>query len=509
MEERIVPIDLSEWNPTDDEKFFEWVVTPDCFYVRAKYEELLGLVEGTSLPCFDIKRLHFKKVMEDVVKHMNYFLNFYDVEHNLFTSIMSVKFIIDQKHNIKPSAIMSLTINRVITDDFLDKVQKMTDDLYSIDIDNSSGTSYANTPKITNEQAKQLVMLSFCYRMVYPLLVHYVNNNSHFKNLKDYIPFFDKLFMKIVHKVEKRGVSFYYSLCRFIAYRCDRQYNANRGTWAQKKQLYGSVLELYIEEIIHEVILVKSLHKLNYNRSVVSFIDGVLFKYALNFRRENFKAKPYEVDSTETQSDGDDYLSHVEALEMAVYQIDESNAIINEVNNSIVLKRIHEKFPIRISDEEYKFYYENCKINAVTQYLLDKFYSKYFDSADSIYAVPLDETIRLMIIAKKWFQMKGLSVIPQLFTATIQGKYKDNAIKNSKFVEMITSSDIWKDVLVPRYRYIEELEGNYDSVLKKFSIIVNSTFITVDFEPEANGLCCSDIDVATIADEVLFFMSIT
>ena len=503
-----IKIDLFEWQPTPEEEFFEWISTPDYAYVHAKYEELFQLDNDTAFSVFDIKRDHYKKVMADVVKHINYFLNFYDTEHKLFTAIMSIKFIIDQNNKLKVSTIKRLILERIITDEFLDKITEMANDLYVINIDNSSGTSYANTPKITNDQAKQLVILSFCYRMIIPLCMHFVHHNVNFVGKKDYIPFLDKLYMTILKKVEKRGIPFFYSVCRFIMYRCERQYNANRGTWMQKKQLYGIVVELYEEELIHEVVLVKSLHKLNYNLSVVSFIDGVLFRHALNFRRENFKSKPYELDVTETQSDGDDYLSHAEALEMAVYQIDESNAIINEVNIKMVMQLIRNKFPFHIRQKEYDFYYGNVKPNEISQMLLHDFFSKYFDCADSIYLISLDETITLMLLAKKYLQLKGLSVIPQLYTALIQGKYKDNPIKNTKFIEKITSSDVWKSIIVPKYRYIKELEGNYDSLLRKYSIIVNATFTVVDFDPEIDGMSCSNIDVDLLVDEVSFFLSI-
>lgn len=501
-------VELVDWEPTPEEEFFEWIQTPDYSYTHAKYEELYGLEEDTPFSVFDVKWLHYRKAMPDIIKHINYFLNFYDTEHKLFTAIMSIKYIIDQNVNLKKSTMSRLVMERIVTDDFLDKITKMADDLYVINIDNASGTNYANTPKITNEQAKQLVILSFCYRMVIPVCIHYVHHNSNFVEKKEYIPFLDKLYMKILKKVEDRGIPFFYSMCRFIIYRCDRQYNANRGTWMQKKQLYGVVVELYAHELIHEVILVKTLHKLNYNLSVVSFIDGVLFRHALNFRRENFKSKPYELDVAETQSDGDDYLSHAEALEMAVYQVDESNAIINEVNNELVLKKIQKKFPFHITKEEYDFYYKNVKPNEISQMLLHDFYSKFFDSADSIYLVPLEDTIVLMLLAKKYFQLKGLTILPQLYTAQIQGKYKDSPIKNTKFIEKITSSDVWNNILIPKYRYIEELEGNYDTILRKYSAIVNSTFTVVDFDPEINGLSCNDIDVDIIVDEVSFFLSI-
>ena len=73
-------------------------------------------------------------------------------------------------------------------------------------------------------------------------------------------------------------------------------------------------MELYLNSLIHEVILVKSLHKLAYNRSIVSFIDGIITHSYTHYRYENFKYKPVEIEVED--SDSDDYMSHAETLEM-------------------------------------------------------------------------------------------------------------------------------------------------------------------------------------------------
>ena len=95
--------------------------------------------------------------------------------------------------------------------------------------------------------------------------------------------------MKLIKKFEKDDVNVFHDICKFVKYRVDRFWNQDIGICIKKKQLYGITRETYLEEVIHEVILVKSIHKLDYNRSVVSFIDGVIFSYHYNFKIENFK----------------------------------------------------------------------------------------------------------------------------------------------------------------------------------------------------------------------------
>ncbi len=495
---------LNDWECEKENEYFVY----ENQVVRAKYEELLGLDEGTILSTFLIIKLHYKNRMEDIVKHINYFLNFYDPDKELFLSILSLKYIIDQNNSITQKAFTKLIMDRVITDSLVEKVKKMADDLYTISIDTDSEGKFKSTPKINNNQARQIVALSFCFRLILPLCLHYSNTNISFVAMRDYIACFDRIYVKIIEKFEENDVKVYNALCRFIKYQVDRTYNADRVIWNQKKQLYGHTKDLYLETVIHEVIIVKSIHKLNYDRSCVAFIHGVVFGYNKNYRSDNYKVKPYEIDGDESSSDSDDYFSHAESLEMSVYRIDESNAMINGVNNKNVLADIDKKFNIEIPRDEFLFYRGNCRLNAITQFLLHSFYSRYFDNAYSIYSINKNDTFKLLIYMKKFLQLKGMVILPQICTARVKGKFKENSIKNSKFIEKFASSSVYDNIISTKFRYVKELNSKEDPIVKKLSTIINSTFIFVDYESEIDGMEYKDVNTDIIIDEFLLFLSI-
>jgi len=496
--------ELVTWEPTEDQLFY---VYKDGV-VRAKYEELLGLEEGSRLSIFFINKNHYKERMDDVCKHINYFLSYYDDNHELFTSTLSVKFIIDQNPNLQMKAFKKLVISRIVTPTFVNKIRAMTDRLYQININTDEDGKYKNTPKLTNEHAKQIVAISFAIRCILPLCVHYSDTNNNFPNKKDYIDCFDKIFMALIKEFEKDGIPVFNALCRFVKFRVDRSYNADLLIWQKKKQLYGIVKSTYLEEVIHEVILVKSLHKLEYNKSVVSFIDGVIFKYHTNFKIENFKFKPQEIDQSDTSGDDDNHISPAEVIEMTVYRIDESNQLINEANIKKVIKKIEENFNIKISDDEFQFYLKNVKRSAVTQLFLHCFYSKFFHDSYAIYNLNDIAAIKLLIYMKKYLQLRGMVILPQLCTAKVKGKFKENSIKNSKFIEKFQSSSVYKNIVQPKFRYIQELNQKEDPLIKKLSAFVNSSFEFVDFDPNINGYVYDDVNIDLLIDELLLFFSI-
>ena len=187
-------------------------------------------------------------------------------------------------------------------------------------------------------------------------------------------------------------------------------------------------------------------------------------------------------------NDSDDYLSHGEAIEMSLYHIDESNTMINDVNIDYVFnKLIFTKFAgVPIAPDEFNFYKKHVKINKVTHALLHTYYSKYFGDSSAIQQLTLEQTIYLLVVLKKFLQMKGMVYLPQICTATIKGKFKENPIKNCKFVEKFTTTNAYPDVK-EKYKYVFEAYPKDDPLTKLISTMINSTFIWVDpdIEPES------------------------
>ena len=496
--------ELSEWEPKDEEIYFQF----ENDYVKARYDHFLGLNNDNKLGIFVIKKNHYKDRMNDICAVNNYFLSYFDEKKELLHSVLSIKYIIDQKPLMSIDAFQKMIMKRVVTDSFIENINRMTDYLYTINIYSDAEGRYRSTPKITNIQAKMIVAVSFAIRCILPLCIHYSDTNTNFVNKKDYINCFDKIIMKLIKRFETEDVKIFNAICKFVKYRVDRSWNADIGICLKKKQLYGITKETYLEEVIHEVILVKSLYKLDYNRSVVSFIDGVIFLYHYNFKIENFKFKPIEIDENEASDDDSERLSHAEAIEMSVYRIDESNAMINEVNTIKVLKNIRKKFNIPISENEIQFYKENVKISSVTKLFLESFYSKFFHDSNAVLNVNRNTTIELLIYMKKYLQLRGMILIPQLCTAKVRGKYKENAIKNSKFIEKVQTSDVWNNIIKKKFTYVSELNQKEDYLMKKISSFINSTFEFVDFEGPDNGLIYEDIDQDLIIKEFSLFLSI-
>lgn len=492
---------LEGWSPTSEEDIF---VEFKDEYIQANFA---GLHEDNKLGFYIIKKGHFKDRMKDVCNTINYFLIYFDEEKELFDNMLKIKFLIDQKPKMSIKAFQKIILERMVTDTFIMNIKKMTDYLYRINIDSDTEGKYKNTPKISNAQAKLIVAISFAIRCILPTCIHFSDTNMNFPHKKDYIACFDKIIVKVIKKFEKNDIKVFAAIEKFVEYRVVRSWKADIGVTIKKKQLYGMTVETYLEEVIHEIILVKSLYKLDYNRSVVSFIDGVIFRYHGKFIIENFKTKPIEVDPQENTND-DEKLSHAEAIEMAAYRVDESIPLISDANTAEVLKKIRKTLSTGTTQEELKFYEENMVINDITKLLLESFYTRIFHDPNAALSLDRPVIIELIVYMKHYLQYKGMKLLPQICTSKIRGKYRENPIKNAKFREKLHTTNVWTEVIESKFKYLAE-SGEKDNPLEVwFSALVDSQFEFVDYNGPDNGLVYDDIDQDLIIYEFSNFLSI-
>ena len=316
--------------------------------------------------------------------------------------------------------------------------------------------------------------------------------------------------MQIIKKFEDHFHDKVYApICKFVAYRIDRKYPSDLLMWMKKKQAHGTSFAEYVNELIFEVIIVKSIYKISFDQSIVSYFDGIINKNYIQFKSENYKCKPIEISAEDFNNDSDDYLSHGEAIEMALYHIDESNTIINNVNIDYVFNNlIFTKFAgVPVMPDEITFYRKNVKINKVTHALLHTYYSKFFGDSSAIQQLSLDQTIYLLVVLKKYLQMKGMVYLPQICTATLRGKFKENPIKNCKFVEKFTTSNSYQDIK-EKYKYVFAAYPKDDPVTKLISTMINSTFVWVDPEIPLDAEATENIPMDDLIEEYLQFLLI-
>ncbi len=489
----LIPPEVHDWEPKPEEEFF----VMDNDVVIANYEQELNINPNSNIQVFIIKKNHYKDKMPDILKHLNYFLTFFDPEKELYMAILRIKWNIDKNECMSVKSFRSLIMGDIMTPSIVSKIKDMAKYLYRLDIDTDKEGKYRSTPKVSNDQARLLLAMSFAFRLLMPICVHFSNVNVNFTTKKAYIRVFSKIYMDTLIKFEEDDTPVYSTLCEFIEHRNTKNYKNNLRIWGMKKQIRGITAETHLEDIIQEVIIVKSIYKLDSRLSAVAFIDGIVGNDYKHFKNENFKLKPIIIDSDGT-GESDDYLSKAEGMEMASYRIDESNVLLSEANAERAFYMIHNMINVDVTDEEYDFYKENCALNYLTERFMHSFYSKYFDDTNAIYTLSKSDSIVLLILMKKFLIAHGMRVLPLLITSKVNGKFKENIIRNRKFIEKYQTTSVYRNILEPKFKYARMVSIEDDNT-KLLSTIINSSFTIVDWDPL---LCCPSTNHDVILNDV-------
>ena len=172
------------------------------------------------------------------------------------------------------------------------------------------------------------------------------------------------------------------------------------------------------------------------------------------------------------------------------------------------MAEIAQRYHINIDEEEFDFYFQNMKFNSLTQTILHAFFSKYFNDTNAIRLLDKKNAVELAIYLKKFLQLRGMIILPQIVTAKVKGKFKDTCIKNTKFLEKFTTSSVYQHIISEKYRYIKELNLKEDPIVKMLSTMLNSSFEFVDMDPEVNGKTCDNINPDMMVNELMLFLSI-
>lgn len=532
------PVGIYDWIPEKDEIYFQYnEKVQDGMIVQANFGSLIPITRE-SFNSYVIKQSHFRKRMHMICHHLNYFIVHYDPNHDILMSLISVKYLIERNTDIGEDVFRKMMKKRVFTNQFLDALLKITDDLYELHIDNDDG-KYKSTPKITDAQGKILVTFSFGMKFLFPTITHFVNINSNYVEKTAYIKCFKNVFMDMIELIENRIMlinfakahgltdeqrdaidpktfseeernayhpNAYNALCELIHGRVERNRQKDDTIWVKKQQIRGDNVESFIQVFISEILIVKGLYKLDYRRNPVSYIDGILFQSYNNFKQENFEYKP--VDITDDDSGDTEYMSRAEAMEMASYFIDESMLLINDVNNARVMKDIKEKFNIPVSKEKLSFYLEHCRFTYINQELLRCFFTKYFKDPFALKNLGKEDLMTLTIILKEYLQMHGMYLLSQFLTANIIGKYRESPIRNNKFKEKLETHDMYQNIIKKKFRYMYELNTKEDKIKKILSIMINSCFVCVDINEEINGITVENVSIDQLNNEFCQFLSI-
>ena len=175
---------LTKWKPREVDKY----ATYDGGIFIMRFEKAF-IDKDNIIQKYDrflIKKASYEKQLPEITKYINYFLRFFDTDHELIVAYLKLKYEIDCKCRFTEENVdelIALLYELLFTPTMVDKVNRMIEKNYFADIESSeeskkykvSSKQYQESLEFTNKHVKLLLRISFGMKCICPILFHFVH----------------------------------------------------------------------------------------------------------------------------------------------------------------------------------------------------------------------------------------------------------------------------------------------------------------------------------------------
>lgn len=520
---------LTKWKPRETDKY----ATYDGGIFIMRFEKAF-IDKDNIIQKYDrflIKKASYEKQLPEITKYINYFLRFFDTDHELIIAHLKLKYEIDCKNRFTEENVdelIALLYELLFTPTMVQKVNMMVKENYFADIESSeeskkykvSSKQYQESLEFTNKHVKLLLRISFGMKCICPILFHFIHLQK-IKLDKD-----SKLVYKFYRKLfdifcEDENVNMYNKLFVYVKAKVQENKSHNNMIYSQRDILGNDVytiIDLFMKKVLisENMVKFKLTEKKDsktgkYKENVIGFIKTII-KYQLTyFLKEQYSKNFTEVVSAKN-ADG---LSGADKMEMNMTKIDEGKIVFSEAVIEYEMKRLRANNSVlQVSEEEIDYYIANFHISPIQLQLIKSYWSKYFGSFRNMALINRRSMYFLIILLKKRLLLQagydseyedGVAILPYLLTANVADeKINTRIIRNNKFLEKVKSSHSYKTLVENKYSNLNEIKE--DEIIRILSVFINTSFTYVTCEkPELTGQKI-EYSEDRIADELLLFL---
>lgn len=477
VKDGVIPVD--NWHPEEEDIYA-------TFKGKIFIIEFDKIFERNSIVDFNYFDVGMKeayyKLLDEFCLYINYFLKFYDPDKELLMAYLKLKYMIDAKHIkiINRKSFIKAIQDTMFSDSMCYKIKKMSQDNYRVDLSSDekskkgASKNYAEVLQFNEHHAEILMRISIAIKFSIPVIMHYIKT-YHSKNevQLNLYKYFEPLFK---NEILVENVNILGKLYNTIAKRVNSHSKPDRAMY-DKHEALGSSTETFIDDLFHKNIITDTIYRYKFNGNIVSF-NSVILKHQLRFHSKEDLKMDFLLVSMEKEPDG---LSGLDKLEMYITKLDEFALVFSRVNIEDTIKRIKEKIKIKIGIEEIEFYKNNHDFNTISKDIVFYFFAKYFGGYQDLTFIKRKQYIELLIIMKRMLEASGNKYLNQIITANMDGRSSSRIIRNSKFLEKITTSPVYISLMEQKYPSLNEDPTN-SPVIALLSKIINMNWKIVDYD---------------------------
>ena len=474
--------------------------------VYVAFDKCFNVDNITNLNTFIVTKSAYSKNLDSTCRYSNIFFKEYDKDKEFLSALLVIKYQIDNKTIQYPiSAFMSDICEYLLSDNMIEKIFKMVDDYYAIDLTPSDEVKKIDLHALQfmNEHGKALMALSIAYKLTIPVICHYYAVNSEsiaelykikklppltiknylYQIFTSYFPLFQgdsEMYNKLVVTVNAHLTS----------------------TRASEKILWARARNKKITPIIYadklvEAVVVDLLPKSIFSKNLI-FLIQVAIPYQI---KTMLLAKDKYDYSDISMSIKTDELSGLEKMETNSARISDLDIIISSLNIEKTIKKIEKDYNVYPEKEELE-YYKNHLQNFFFADIVLQFFSKYFGGYYDLKSISRKNYLKLLVIFKLIMGSMGFIYIHQIMTGNLSKVVKRRKISNKQLKKIEKSKRFQK--LMEQYNQGIDPENN--PILRNIAMLINTPIEYCDYNlPEMEGEEIKpDIEIAS--DEYIRFL---
>lgn len=267
-------IRVDEWTPTSADN----VVYYDGKLVIIPFDKIFKREDCDALNNFLIKKESYVKRLPELTQYINYFIKFYDDNNELIIAYLKLKSLVDNKSRKTPiGAFIKYVYNILLSDTMVQKIHKMVEDNYYVNLSSDDGVKYNESLEFTNEHGKIMMEISVAMKIMVPLIFHYLNTYNLIKDKSALFRFYEGLF-----DLFGKDIDIYNKLYISIYSMVNVNFVRNKLIWNQR-EMFESTPLTHVDELLKDKIISETMVKYRFDKNVVNFNHVVLRRQLMFF----------------------------------------------------------------------------------------------------------------------------------------------------------------------------------------------------------------------------------
>lgn len=410
-------------------------------------------------------------------------------------------------------------------------IDEFVESNYSLNLDKITQETKDKKRKInpelqfTDAHAKELLKISYLYRVMIPLIsIYFFYNKGGFSSiiqreedldLSENIEGLEEesteemefdevnslIFAKLFDKFASNPEALRNKLYRLTYSGVSKTSYSDRRFWLAAKNV--AITEKTEALDIYKKLLTNAIPKLSIDgdKNVISFLQSVINNQVDFLFQNKFKYRFIPLGNNEnafsTEDNDDSSISEFERVEIQQSRKDEGEYLIRKMNINETIQSIPEKMNVGVSEAEVQELMTHLKQNSIQEEIIAILTFKYFNDKDALKFVTFYQYCYLLIACKKYLLNQKYKYLPLILTANCEKHRERVNISGKRVRPEILTSKKYTDLVKEKYpNFAEEIEKPFLSFI---GTIYSSTF------KDDNGeeIFDSSVKVGKIAEEIV------